>query len=124
VRRIADYVLDVEKQARTVDVEVAFTNPEDFSVLLAGYSADIEIILDARSDVARIPTEAVMTDENVYVYLADQAKIARRHIRGGLANWDFTEVLEGVRAGEQVVVNIDIQGLKDGASAVLLEEAP
>ena len=124
VRRIADYVLDVEKQARTVDVEVAFTNPADFSVLLAGYSADIEIILDARFDVVRIPTEAVMADGKVFVYLADQGKIVRRSIRGGLSNWDFTEVLDGVDAGETMVVNIDIQGLKDGASATVLEESP
>jgi HlyD family secretion protein len=124
VRRISDYVLDVEKQARTVDVEVAFTNPEDFSALLAGYSADIEIILDLRPDVVRIPTEAVMGDGQVYVFLASQGKVEKRRIRGGLANWDFTEVLEGVKADEQVVVNIDIPGLKDGASATVLEEAP
>ncbi len=124
VRRIADYVLDVEKQARTVDVEVAFTNSDDFSVLLAGYSADIEIILDARPDVVRIPTEALMADGDVYVYLADPAKIVRRRIRSGLANWDFTEVLEGVNPGEPVVVNIDIPGLKDGAPATILEETP
>ena len=29
MRRIADYVLDAEKQARTVDVEVEFVNPAD-----------------------------------------------------------------------------------------------
>ena len=40
VRRIAPYVLEVEKQARTVDVEADFTNPADYSRLLAGYSAD------------------------------------------------------------------------------------
>ena len=124
VRRISDYVLDVEKQARTVDVEVAFTNPDDFSALLAGYSADIEIILDVRPDVVRIPTEAVMADGQVYVFLASQGEIAQRRIRGGLANWDFTEVLEGVQPNEQVVVNIDIPGLKNGAPATVLEEAP
>lgn len=48
VRRVADYVLDVEKQARTVDVEVEFSNPADIEQLLAGYSADVEIILDVR----------------------------------------------------------------------------
>jgi HlyD family secretion protein len=124
VRRISDYVLDIEKQARTVDVEVDFTNPDDFSALLAGYSADIEIILDMRPDVARIPTEAIMADSQVYVFLAAQGKIEKRRIRGGLANWDFTEVLDGVNPGEQVVVNIDIPDLKDGASATVLEETP
>ncbi|NVM56783.1 MAG: efflux RND transporter periplasmic adaptor subunit, partial [Desulfobacterales bacterium] len=58
VRRIAPYVLDREKQARTVDVEVEFSNPEDIRQLLAGYSADVEIILDVHRDTLRIPTEA------------------------------------------------------------------
>ena len=42
VRRIAPYVLDREKQARTVDVEVKFTIPSDIRQMLAGYSADVE----------------------------------------------------------------------------------
>jgi HlyD family secretion protein len=68
VRRVADYVLDVEKQARTVDVEVSFADPADFASLLAGYSADIEVIIDRREDVVRVSTEAVMTDGTVYVF--------------------------------------------------------
>ena len=71
VRRIADYVLDVEKQARTVDVEVEFVDPEDIEQLLAGYSADVEIILDVRKDTLRIPTEAVIDGDRVYVFVPD-----------------------------------------------------
>ncbi len=52
VRRIAPYVLDREKQARTVDVEVDFDVPEDCDCLLPGYSADIEIILKQRDGCA------------------------------------------------------------------------
>ena len=38
VRRISPYVLDLEKQARTVDIEVAFSNQADVKGLLAGYA--------------------------------------------------------------------------------------
>ncbi len=124
VRRVSDYVLDVEKQARTVDVEVSFIHPEDFSLLLAGYSADIEVILDVRTDVVRVPTEAVMADQHVYVFNPALGRIERRRIRSGLSNWDHTEVTDGLRPEEQVVVNIDAPDLKDGASAVQIEEAP
>ncbi len=124
VRRVADYVLDVEKQARTVDVEVSFIDPEDFSFLLAGYSADIEVILDVRTDVVRVPTEAVMADQHVYVYTPAPGKIERRRIRSGLANWDNTEVIDGLKPEEQVVVNIDAPDLKDGAPAVQIKENP
>jgi HlyD family secretion protein len=124
VRRVADYVLDVEKQARTVDVEVSFSDPEAFSFLLAGYSADIEIVIDSRDDVVRVPTEAVMTDGTVFVFLPDQGKIERRRILSGLANWDYTEVTEGLKPDEQVVVNIDAQGMRDGVSARVIEATP
>jgi HlyD family secretion protein len=124
VRRVSDYVLDLEKQARTVDVEVSFTHPEDFSLLLAGYSADIEVILDRRPDVVRVPTEAVTADGHVYVFNPVQGKIERRQIRSGISNWDHTEVTDGLKPEEQVVVNIDAPDLKDGAPAVKIEDAP
>jgi HlyD family secretion protein len=35
----------------------------------------------------------------------------------GLGNWRFTEIREGVGAGDQVVTTIDRQGLADQAAA-------
>jgi len=124
VRRIADYVLDIEKQARTVDVEVAFDQAPEGKNLLAGYSADIEVILDVRPDVVRVPTEAVMDGRRVFAFLPDEGRLAARSIRIGLSNWDWSEVLEGVSPDEWVVVNVDNPDLEDGAVAVRLEEAP
>jgi len=124
VHRIADYVLDIEKQARTVDVEVAFSNSEDVEHLLAGYSADIEVILDVRRDVVRLPTEAIMEGRRVYVFLPDQKKVVARKIRTGLSNWDLTELIEGLEPDDLVVVNVDNPELKDGAAAVRLKEEP
>jgi HlyD family secretion protein len=122
VRRIADYVLDVEKQARTVDVEVAFDTPDDIKELLAGYSADIEIILEARSDVVMVPTEAVIKGQSVYVFLESAGRVQWRAVKTGLSNWDHTEVLDGLAPGDLVVVNADKPGLKDGAPAMRLKE--
>jgi HlyD family secretion protein len=124
VRRIADFVLDVEKQARTVDVEVGFSTPDDFKYLLAGYSADIEVVLDARPDVIRVPTEAVIDGHRVYVFSPAKERIQLRTIKTGLSNWDHTEVLEGVTPGELVVTNADQAGLQDGAAATRSEEKP
>ena len=124
VRRIADYVLDVEKQARTVDVEAAFDSPEDFKVLLAGYSADIEIVLESRPNVIRVPTEAVIDGRRVYVFSESSGRIQLRTIKPGLSNWDHTEVLEGVTPGELVVLNADQAGLHDGAAAARSKEKP
>jgi HlyD family secretion protein len=116
VRRIAPYVLDVEKQARTVDVEVDFAVPEDTHNMLPGYSADIEVVLQQHSDVIRIPTEAVLEGDKVLLLGAD-ARLAERTLETGLSNWEFTEVLSGLEAGDSVVVSVDRDGVQDGAAA-------
>jgi HlyD family secretion protein len=115
-------VLDREKQARTVDVEVEFTNPEDIRQLLAGYSADVEIILDVRTDTLRIPTEAVLDGKRVFVYLADKNVIKERIFKSGISNWDYTEAISGLETDELVVVNVDRPGVKDGARAISAKE--
>jgi HlyD family secretion protein len=124
VRRIAPFVLDREKQARTVDVEVEFTRPEDFKHLLAGYSADVEIVLDDRKNTLRIPTHAILDGKRVFVYLPERSVIQERSIQAGLSNWEYTEVVSGLKPGEQVVVNVDRSGIADEAPAVVMQETP
>jgi HlyD family secretion protein len=124
VRRIAPYVLELEKQARTVDVEVQFDIPGDIHQMLAGYSADVEIILDVRKNTLRIPTPAVLEGNHVFVYLPGKKKIKDRTFKSGISNWDYTEVISGLKPGELVVVNVDRAGMKDDAAAVISKEAP
>ena len=119
VKRIADYVLDIEKQARTVDVEVEFIAAEDLKLLLAGYSADVDIILQTTDNVLKIPTEALLEGDFVYVFQAATATLEKRQIKSGLSNWNFTQVLEGLSAGEQIVTSVDREGIADAASAVI-----
>jgi len=118
VRRIAPYVLDVEKQARTVDVEAAFVDQGDFQDLLAGYSADVEIILAAKADGLYIPTEALIDGRRVYVYNPEKKNVHLVDVTTGLANWAVTEIVGGLSEGQQVVVNVDKPGLADGVAAV------
>jgi len=113
VRRIAPYVLDREKQARTVDIEVEFAvQPQDLT-LLAGYSADVEILLVQHADVVRVPTEA-LRDGTVFVRAQD-GTLLQKKIEVGLANWRFTEVTAGLDVGAQIVLSRDRKGVVDGA---------
>ena len=114
VSRIAPYVLDIEKQARTVDVEVRFTNSDDGKSFLAGYSADVEIITAVQENVLRIPTQALLDNSLVYVYQPQDQRLHEKKVRTGLSNWDYTQVTEGVQDGESVVISTDRPGLKDG----------
>ena len=121
VRRIAPYVVDVEKQARTVDVEVDFVDAADTEDLLIGYSADIEVVLETRDDRLRVPTESLLEGRRVLV-LADGV-LESRDVRTGIANWQFTEIVDGAAAGERVVLSVAREGVRDGAAAVPDETA-
>ena len=116
VKRIAPYVLEVEKQARTVDVEVDFICQQDCENMLPGYSADIEVILDEQDNVLRIPTEAILEGNKVLVFTADNL-LQQREIKTGLSNWEWTQVVEGLSEGEEVVVSVEREGVEDGVAA-------
>lgn len=117
VRRIAPYVLEVEKQARTVDVEVVFTDPKAAKHLLVGYSADAEIILESRDKVLRIPALALLEGNKVMVL--KNGVLEERQVELGLANWEFSEVRSGLQAGEKVLTSLEVEGVKAGAAAVV-----
>jgi HlyD family secretion protein len=114
VRRVAPYVLDQEKQARTVEIEAELDDAEEAG-LLAGYSADVEVVLDERADALRLPTSVILPDKTVYALDAATSKLALRHVETGIANWEYTEILGGVAAGDRVVSSIDREGVADGA---------
>ncbi len=116
VRRVAPYVSAVEKQARTVDVEVDFERPEN-ARLLVGYSADVEIVLDVRPSALRVPTAALIEGNKVLVLNADSGKLEERKVKAGLANWEYTEVLEGLKDGERIVTSLERDGVKVGVRA-------
>lgn len=117
VRRVAPYVLDVEKQARTVEVEAEIENPQA-SNLLPGYSADVEVILDTRENVLRIPTQALIEGKSVFVLDQAAGMIRRREVTTGVANWEYTEVTKGLAEGDLVVISVDREGVADGVAAV------
>jgi HlyD family secretion protein len=119
VRRIAPYVLDLEKQARTVEVEVEIEEAPEDAPLLAGYSADVEIIVQRREDVLRVPTAAVRADGGVLVLDPATGRLEARDIETGLSNWERTEVTSGLMAGEQVVLSLDRDGVEEGALATV-----
>lgn len=117
VKRVAPYITVVEKQARTVAVDVDFVRPEEAHGLLVGYSADVEIVLDVRNEVLRIPSAAIREGNRVLV-LGRDGILAERIIKPGLANWEQTEVLDGLGAGERIVTSLEREGVKAGAPAV------
>lgn len=101
VKRVAPYVQDLAKQARTVDVDVTF-NEQSLPRLLTGYSADIEIILEKHEHVLHIPTDIII--DNQFVFIVNQYnRIEKRALKLGLSNWQQTEVISGLSEQDKLV---------------------
>jgi HlyD family secretion protein len=113
VVRVAAYVLDVEEQNRTVEIEVELDDAAFAATLLPGTSADVEVILETRDEVLRIPSSALLTGEKVLV--VERGRLAERPVEVGLRNWDLTEVRAGLAEGEALVTSLDRPEVRAGA---------
>ena len=123
VARVAPYVLDVEAQNRTVEIEVELDDEGLAETLLPGTSADVEVVLETREGALRLPTASILAGDRVLVVENDE--LVERSIVRGLSNWDFTEVVSGLAEGERVVAAIDKPEIKAGARVeVEATEAP
>jgi HlyD family secretion protein len=118
--RIAPYVLDLEEHSRTFEIEVELEDDAFAATLRPGTSADVEVILESRHDVLRIPSYAMIEGDRVFVVEGDT--IAARDVATGIRNWDFTEITDGLEAGEFVVVSVDRVEVAEGARVRIEDE--
>lgn len=121
VRRIAPYVVDIEKQNRTFDIDVDLDEGPDVARLPPGASADVEVVLESREANLRVPTHAVREGGKLLV-LRD-GLIVERTVRTGIKGWEFTEIMDGLNEGDAVVVSLEREEVKAGARARIAGEA-
>ncbi len=124
--RIAQVISTVEGRNRTIRIEIdveghagAGSSPSNGGPgtlgLLVGMSADIEVILDRAESVVSVPTLVVLEGDNEKeVYVVEAGKLARRRVQTGVASWTLTEIKDGLRAGELVVIPTDRSLLVEG----------
>lgn len=122
VARVAPYVVDLEAQNRTVEIEVELDDAGLAASLLPGTSADVEVVLERREGVLRLPTAAILAGDRVLAIESD--RLVERAITRGLANWDFTEIAAGLAAGDRVVAAIDRPEIVAGARVAVEPPAP
>lgn len=87
-------------------VKVKIKNPDEKIVI--GFDVDIQINTEKIENVLTIPVETVFTDagENyVFVYDAEKKTVAKRAVTLGIGSDTVYEVLDGIKSGEQVVMN-------------------
>ena len=84
---------------------VSISIPEDVEGLLSGMFADVSFRTDTSADTIVIPTEAILTSNNVqYVFVVENEAARYVEISTGLTGNGVTEVTSGLKAGDQLVI--------------------
>lgn len=90
---------------------------EAVSDVFPGMTAEADIIVDARENVLRVASDAIIEHEGAYIVLAETAAgPERREIRVGVSNDEVTEVLDGLSLEDRVIVDSaeTLRDLADG----------
>ena len=118
--------------SRLATVEVSFPNPEGF--LVAGMFGDLEIIIDRKDRVARIPVSALRQSvepadrgdqadngqrEQFYVFVVENKKAVKRNVVTGYRQQGLMEIISGVKAGELLVVR-GHHAVEDGSAVEIV----
>jgi HlyD family secretion protein len=123
VTKIGPAVRKDLKGARTmpIDVEVSDLKSATEAGLRSGMSANVEIIVAEKPNVLSLPTNVIIgRGAKRQVYRVDDGGIDQPKkaklisVEIGLSNWDKSEVLSGVKAGDEIVATLNSKELEDG----------
>jgi HlyD family secretion protein len=104
----------VDPESRTFRIRVAIDNLDRH--FKAGQFAAVSLPLGGRTDRLVVPSTAVVLKEgepNVFIH--EQGRVRQRPVTVGLADAEFTEIVDGLVAGEEMVTH-DPTLLSDGAA--------
>jgi membrane fusion protein (multidrug efflux system) len=110
----------IDPSTRTLRIKAVLPNPEH--ALRPGLFARADLGVATRSGVLLVPEEAVLqrSDGSVLFVLGDDDRVERRVVTTGTWRGASVEILEGVRAGDEVVTR-GHTALVDGAVVRLPE---
>lgn len=93
--------------------------PEQTLDELVGASIDVDIVLDQLEQAIKIPIDAIVDDNKVFVY--DDGMVYEREVVLGANDSTDVAVLEGLLQGEQVVLNPD-EDLQSGQKVEKIDQ--
>jgi cobalt-zinc-cadmium efflux system membrane fusion protein len=93
----------VDPETRTIKVRTEVANPD--SRLKPDMFANVEIVTDLNRSAISVPQTAVLNDGGkTIVFVAEGNGYQKREVHTGIQNGDRLEIVEGLNAGEKVVV--------------------
>lgn len=109
------YYIDpmIDENSRTVLMKMRIPNAGHR--LKPGLFANVQIVIGEFSDATVIPEESVVPQGgNFFAFVVESGRAVQRPIKIGLRQAGKVQILEGLAAGEQVVV-AGLQKIRDGA---------
>jgi len=118
--RISVITPALELQSRTAEIQISIPNPG--YVLNPGMFGRAEILLRSDPHATLVPIQALVSQGGKdVVYVVKDGKAFARTVQKGLIKDTFVEILQGVKAGEKVVI-AGQDALKDGSPVQLLAD--
>ena len=108
----------LDPATRTGEIEIHITNKD--LTLRSGMFAHIRLYLGERKGMV-ILSDALINvpgTGNYYVYVVENACAVQKNIKTGISQGEYTEVVSGLKAGEQVVVKGQNR-LRDGVAIIV-----
>jgi multidrug efflux pump subunit AcrA (membrane-fusion protein) len=120
IKEIFPFVATTKEQNRTVVIKVGIdTGQEGIKV---GMSTDVEVITGIARGVPYIPTNSIIEKaEGQFVFVAEKGVAREKRIRTGLSNWDTTEVIEGLREGDEVITSLGVRRFEEGTKVKVVK---
>jgi RND family efflux transporter MFP subunit len=110
----------VEQGTATVPVRLAFSAVPSVS---AGTPVQVAIAAEEHADAVLVPPAAIVREgEETYVFVAGDGKAHRRAVTIGLRDEERVEIVSGVNANDQVIVDGNA-GLPDEAAITIVNDA-
>lgn len=104
------YAIDPKVDPTTRTLKVRAKTENGTGILLPGSYAEVEVVLDKNANSISVPTEAVVPDiGGEMVYLFKNGKAAPSRIKAGVRTNTEVQVIEGISAGDTVIVSAIIQ---------------
>ena len=93
----------VDPDTRTVKVRTEVANPD--GRLKPDMFANVQIVTDVNRAAISVPQSAVLNDEGkTIVFVADGNTFDKRQVQAGIQDNDRVEIIDGLKAGDKVVV--------------------
>lgn len=98
-------------------VEITIKLKERGNLVKIGNQVDVEIITEIKEHVLTLPSRVIRGGREVFVYENGVAKL--RMIKTGLSDFNQTEIIEGLKEGEEVIIsNSNDKWLRDGVRVI------